>query len=158
MTKEIDYVELLKLAHEKLGSQSDMIAELGLKVCALDLTKGHLTQCEAALESRDELNETLNDKITKLSEEKVYDYIEASTYATSLFNNHYKSKSDAVPLELCDTTRGIVTQIDNMVTGVIAELEKEREELIKEFAEAECMGDLAKITRQYGYEALKEQE
>jgi uncharacterized protein involved in exopolysaccharide biosynthesis len=40
----------------------------------------------------------------------------------------------------------------------IAELEKEREELIKEFAEAECMGDLAKITRQYGYEALKEQE
>jgi hypothetical protein len=28
MTKEIDYVELLKLAHEKLGSQSDMIAEL----------------------------------------------------------------------------------------------------------------------------------
>ena len=28
MTKEIDYVELLRLAHEKLGSQSDMIAEL----------------------------------------------------------------------------------------------------------------------------------
>jgi hypothetical protein len=28
MAKEIDYVELLKLAHEKLGSQSDMIAEL----------------------------------------------------------------------------------------------------------------------------------
>jgi hypothetical protein len=28
MTKEIDYVELLKLAHDKLGSQSDMIAEL----------------------------------------------------------------------------------------------------------------------------------
>ena len=28
MTKEIDYVELLKLAHEKLGSQSDMITEL----------------------------------------------------------------------------------------------------------------------------------
>jgi hypothetical protein len=38
----------------------------------------------------------------------------------------------------------------------IAELEKERGELIKEFAEAECMGDLAKITRQYGYEALKD--
>jgi hypothetical protein len=28
MAKEIDYVELLKLAHEKLGSQFDMIAEL----------------------------------------------------------------------------------------------------------------------------------
>jgi hypothetical protein len=32
MTKEIDYVELLKLAHEKLGSQSDMIAELEGKI------------------------------------------------------------------------------------------------------------------------------
>jgi hypothetical protein len=32
MTKEIDYVELLKLAHEKLGSQSDMIAELEKKL------------------------------------------------------------------------------------------------------------------------------
>jgi hypothetical protein len=42
--------------------------------------------------------------------------------------------------------------------GKLQELEKERDELIKEFAEAECMGDLAKITRQYGYEALKEQE
>jgi hypothetical protein len=28
MAKEIDYVELLKLAHEKLGSQSDMITKL----------------------------------------------------------------------------------------------------------------------------------
>jgi hypothetical protein len=32
MTKEIDYVQLLKLAHEKLGSQSDMIAELKKKL------------------------------------------------------------------------------------------------------------------------------
>jgi hypothetical protein len=32
MTKEIDYVELLKLSHEKLGSQSDMIAELEGKI------------------------------------------------------------------------------------------------------------------------------
>jgi hypothetical protein len=41
----------------------------------------------------------------------------------------------------------------------IAELEKERKDLIEEFAEAECMGDLAKIARNYGYEAkaLKEQ-
>jgi ABC-type transporter Mla maintaining outer membrane lipid asymmetry ATPase subunit MlaF len=82
MTKEIDYVELLKLAHEKLGSQSDMIAEL---------------------------EKTLKD--------------------TAIIWG-----------------------------GKLQELEKEREELIKEFAEAECMGDLAKITRQYGYEALKEQE
>jgi hypothetical protein len=61
-----------------------------------------------------------------------------------------------------------ITQIEGYNAGLaaesckqqakIAELEKERGELIKEFAEAECMGDLAKITRQYGYEALKEQE
>ena len=34
----------------------------------------------------------------------------------------------------------------------IAELELSRKELIEEFAEAECMGDLAKIARNYGYE------
>ncbi len=32
MNKEIDYVELLKLAHEKLGSQSDMIELLKGKI------------------------------------------------------------------------------------------------------------------------------
>jgi hypothetical protein len=34
----------------------------------------------------------------------------------------------------------------------IAELELSRKELIEEFAEADCMGDLAKIARNYGYE------
>ena len=33
----------------------------------------------------------------------------------------------------------------------IAELEASRKELIEEFAEAECMGDLGKIARNYGY-------
>tara|TARA_R110000782_G_scaffold44639_1_gene99696 strand:+ start:135 stop:305 length:171 start_codon:yes stop_codon:yes gene_type:complete len=33
----------------------------------------------------------------------------------------------------------------------IAELEEQRKNLIEEFAEAECMGDLAKIARNYGY-------
>jgi hypothetical protein len=65
------------------------------------------------------------ERIAELEEEQVDDYLEASTYAISLFNAHYKNKADAVPIELCDTTRGVVTQIDNMVTGVIAELEKE---------------------------------
>jgi hypothetical protein len=43
MTKEIDYVELLKLAHEKLGSQSDMIAELDkdLESCIAMLENFH---------------------------------------------------------------------------------------------------------------------
>ena len=33
--------------------QAEVIAELDLKSCTLDLTKGHLMQCEAALEDRD---------------------------------------------------------------------------------------------------------
>jgi hypothetical protein len=33
----------------------------------------------------------------------------------------------------------------------IAELELSRKDLIEEFAEADCMGDLAKIARNYGY-------
>jgi cell division protein FtsB len=33
----------------------------------------------------------------------------------------------------------------------IAELERSRKDLIEEFAEAECMGDLGKIARNYGY-------
>jgi hypothetical protein len=61
--------ELLRLSHESLDSKDKKIAELSLKACTLDLTKGHLTQCEAALESRDELNETLNAKIAELEKE-----------------------------------------------------------------------------------------
>ena len=33
----------------------------------------------------------------------------------------------------------------------IAELKEQKKYLIEEFAEAECMGDLAKIARNYGY-------
>jgi hypothetical protein len=34
----------------------------------------------------------------------------------------------------------------------IKELERNEKELIQEFAEAECMGDLAKIARNHGYD------
>ena len=34
----------------------------------------------------------------------------------------------------------------------ITELEESRRDLIEEFAEAECMGDLAKIARNHGYD------
>ena len=54
-------------------------------------------------------------------------------------------------------TRLLVADSDNKIR--IAEMEKEqikshnsRIQLIEEFAEAECMGDLAKIARNYGYE------
>jgi hypothetical protein len=38
----------------------------------------------------------------------------------------------------------------------IVELEKDKINLIEEFAEAACLGEVAKIARQYGYEALNE--
>lgn len=93
----------------------------------------------------------LNERIAELEEERRDDYSEASTYATSLFNTYYKNKPDAVDFELCTSVAAIITQIDNMATGVIADFERSRKDLIEEFAEAECMGDLAKIARNHGY-------
>jgi hypothetical protein len=64
MTKEIDYVELLKLAHEKLGSQSDMIAELEGKIF------------KQSQESKEEVSRAIeiilekDDKIAELEREK----------------------------------------------------------------------------------------
>ena len=71
----------------------------------------------------------LRKRITELEDERSDDYSEASTYATSLFNTYYKNKSDAVDFELCTSVAAIITQIDNMATGVIAELEKENKRL-----------------------------
>jgi hypothetical protein len=39
----------------------------------------------------------------------------------------------------------------------ITELELSRKDLIEEFAEASCMGDLAKIARNYGYEGSEDE-
>jgi hypothetical protein len=64
-------------------------------------------------------------KIAELEEVQVDDYLEASTYALSLYNAHYKNKPDAVNFELCNSVAAVITQIDNMATGVIAELQKE---------------------------------
>ena len=62
--------ELLRMAHEQIDTELAKNAELKLKTCILDSTKGHLSQCEAALESRDELNETLKARITELEKEQ----------------------------------------------------------------------------------------
>jgi hypothetical protein len=51
MTKEIDYVELLKLAHEKLGSQSDMIAELEKELAVAERNLGSLSSTFEDIES-----------------------------------------------------------------------------------------------------------
>ena len=43
--------------------------------------------------------------------------IEASNLAMFLFNKFYKGHS--IGFELCDTPAGIISQIDNMVAGII---------------------------------------
>ena len=49
-----------------------------------------------------------------------------------------------------------VTDVIHNLEKSIVELEKDKINLIEEFAEAACLGEVAKIARQYGYEALKE--
>ncbi len=60
MTKEIDYVELLKLAHEKLGSQSDMIAEIVHNYTALSKANQWFIKRIAELEKELEAAMTFN--------------------------------------------------------------------------------------------------
>ena len=72
----------------------------------------------------------LKKQVAELEQVIENDYRESSSYALSIYNNYYKQRPDAVTFELCDTSAGVVTQIDNMVTGVIAELEKDRDWLL----------------------------
>jgi hypothetical protein len=53
-----DIKELIELREEN--------ASLRLRSSTLDLTKGHLSQCEAALESRDKVNKSLESENKKL--------------------------------------------------------------------------------------------
>jgi hypothetical protein len=52
-------------------------------------------------------------------------FMEASYLATVIFNKYYKEDSHYanghVTWELCDTTEGILTQISNMVSGLVRE-------------------------------------
>lgn len=47
-------------------------------------------------------------------------YEEAAGIATWMYDKFYADKTDAVGFELCDSTAGIITQIDNMATGILA--------------------------------------
>jgi hypothetical protein len=77
------------------------------------------------IESLKEQLALAHEQIASLEQEKNDDYAEASSYAMSLYNNYYKNKHDAVNFELCTSVAAVITQIDNMATGIIAELEKE---------------------------------
>jgi hypothetical protein len=47
--------------------------------------------------------------------------------------------------------------LNKKLVDKITELELSIKDLIEEFAEASCMGDLAKIARNYGYEESKDE-
>jgi hypothetical protein len=60
---DCDYEMDAEEAVKALIAKDERIAELELKSCTLDLTKGHLSQCEAALEARDQRIEDLEEEI-----------------------------------------------------------------------------------------------
>lgn len=62
---------------------------------------------------------TKNMNMKKMAKNKGYKF--ASLLAMTLYENYYMKKPDAVAFELLDTTAGVVSQIDNMLTGVIDE-------------------------------------
>jgi hypothetical protein len=61
--------------------------------------------------SLDDINE-----IIELKQEQAIAYEEATSLATALFNKYYKHESPN--FELLDTTQGVISQIDNMSTGL----------------------------------------
>ncbi len=65
------------------------------------------------------------ERIAGLEKERDDTLVEASKLAMSIYNRCYRDKSDAVSIDLLDSTLGVMTQIDNMVAGVL----QERDEL-----------------------------
>ena len=107
------------------------------------------------IESLKEQLALAHEQIASLEQEKNDDYAEASSYAMSLYNNYYKNKSDAVDFELCTSVAAVITQIDNMATGRIAELDKllaGYKQVAKERAEFIINGE------ELGYISLPESE
>jgi hypothetical protein len=44
---------------------------------------------------------------------------EAEDLANIMYKKYYANDTDAVPFELCDSVAGVITQIDNMVAGLV---------------------------------------
>jgi hypothetical protein len=74
-------------------------------------------------------------KIEEIEESVRVDHAIASDYAMALFNRYYKDIADSIPLALCSTSGGVVTQIDNMVAGVMLDMAEEISELGKGYEE-----------------------
>ena len=70
------------------------------------------TLCKAA-----KLIESQQATIIELTADNANSKREAESLAMSLWRRHYQDVSP--DFELCDTTAGVITQIDNMVAGVI---------------------------------------
>jgi len=56
-------------------------------------------------------------RIKELEREQERAYDEASKLAMYIWSNHYRDESP--DFELCDSTAGVISQIDNMITGLL---------------------------------------
>jgi hypothetical protein len=92
-------------------------------------------------------------------QDAINDCEEGNAWTEYLLASDVNKRIAELELHLKQTLDNAMSQASDL-RDHIAELEQERKDLIEEFAEAECMGDLAKIARNYGYEAksLKEQD
>ena len=70
----------------------------------------------------DEYIAELEAKVECLTADNANSKREAESLAMSLWRRHYQDVSP--DFELCDTTAGVITQIDNMVAGVVQNNEK----------------------------------
>ena len=51
-------------------------------------------------------------------------YKELCGLANYIFDNHFKDKAGSTPLELIEDSEGVISQIDNMIFGVIGDNKK----------------------------------
>jgi Tfp pilus assembly protein PilN len=93
MTKEIDYVELLKLAHEKLGSQSDMIELLEKKLSHAET----MSDKEQSIRDLEQQSQALSDAHKVIVEYKMFrcarDYIDFRALELLEMSQALKDKS-----------------------------------------------------------------
>jgi hypothetical protein len=83
MTKEIDYVELLKLSHEKLGSQSDMIAELEKELSSI--VSGLFSENELAILKLEQQAKGIDMSIMAIGSDECKGYLPI-VYLSRLYN------------------------------------------------------------------------
>jgi len=82
------------------------------KKIQLELARAEIAQLKALLD----LSEDKHDLLVDANKAAMR---EASDLAMWLFKKHYANKPDSVEFSLCDSPVGVISQIDNMVCGLV---------------------------------------